>query len=52
MGRWRNKGHHEEAMETAKDLLDKGMGMGEIKEITELNEQDVIKAKDKMNGNR
>ena len=52
MGRWINKGHHEKAMETAKDLLDKGIGMEEIKEITKLNEHDVIKAKDKMKGNR
>lgn len=52
MGRWRNKGHHEKSMETAKDLLDKGMGMEEIKEVTGLNEHDVIKAKDKMYGNR
>lgn len=52
MGRWRNKGSHEKAMETSKDLLDKGMGMGEIKEATGLNEKDVIKAKDKMNANR
>lgn len=52
MGRWRNKGRHEETVETSKDLLDKGMGMGEIKEETGLNEHDIIKAKDKMNANR
>lgn len=43
---------HEEAMEAAKDMLDKGIGMGEIKEVTNLSEHDVKKAKDKMNGRR
>lgn len=52
MVRSKNKGTHEKAMEQAKDLLDKGVGMGEIKNITELNEHDVIKAKEKMQGKR
>lgn len=52
MVRSRNKGTHEKAMEQAKDLLDKGVGMGEIKSRTELNEDDVIKAKEKMQGKR
>ncbi len=52
MGRWRNKGTHERSMENAKDLIDKGIGMAEIKERTGINEQDVTKAKEKMEGNR
>jgi hypothetical protein len=52
MGRWRNKGIHEKSMETAKDLLDKGIGMAEIKERTRINEQDIMKAKEKMEGKR
>ncbi|WP_175413012.1 hypothetical protein [Clostridium sp. AWRP] len=45
-----NKGHHEKSMEKAKDLLHKGTGMGEIKEVTGLNEHDVTKARMKMEG--
>jgi len=45
-----NKGHHEKAMEKAKDLLHKGTGMEEIKEVTSLNEHDVTKARKKMEG--
>lgn len=41
------KGEHEEAMEKAKEMIDKGCGMGEIIEETHLEEKDVIKAKDK-----
>lgn len=52
MGRWRNKGTHEKSMETAKDLIDKGIGMGEIKEITKLNKHDVTKARMKMEGKK
>lgn len=52
MGRWRNRGHHEKAMETAKDLVDKGVGMAEIGEITGLNEQNITKARKKMEGKR
>jgi DNA-binding phage protein len=40
---------HEEAMEEAKHMLDKGIGMGEIKENTGLNEENIRKAKHKMN---
>lgn len=50
MGRWLNKGHHEHAMEIAKDLIDKGIGSAEIKERTGLNEHDVEKARKKMEG--
>ncbi|MEY8000466.1 hypothetical protein AB8U03_09720 [Clostridium sp. Mt-5] len=46
----KNKGLHEKAMEKAKDLLDKGIGMGEIKEITGLDEHDITKARNKMEG--
>ncbi len=52
MGRWRNKGVHEKTMEKTKDLLDKGVGMGEIKQRTGLDEENVIKAKEKMEGRR
>lgn len=52
MGRWLNKGEHEKNMEEAKDLLNKGIGMGEIKERTGLSEKDIIKAKEKMESRR
>lgn len=39
------KGKHEENMEIAKDMLDKGIGMKEIKENTDLDEKDIKKAK-------
>ncbi|NMM61225.1 hypothetical protein HBE96_00610 [Clostridium sp. P21] len=52
MTRSRNKGIHEKSMEQAKDLLDKGIGMTEIKNRTQLSEEDVMKAKDKMQGKR
>lgn len=48
MNSYENKGFHEKAMEKAKDLLNKGTGMGEIQEITGLNEQDINKAQKKM----
>ncbi|NLM35237.1 MAG: hypothetical protein GX206_07335 [Clostridiales bacterium] len=41
------KGEHEKAMEKAKEMLDKGIGMGKIMEETNLTEKDVLKAKDK-----
>ncbi|MDP4091698.1 MAG: hypothetical protein Q8930_20840 [Bacillota bacterium] len=41
------KGDHEKAMEHAKEMIDKGIGMGKIVEKTNLTEKDVIKAKDK-----
>lgn len=41
------KGQHEEMMERAKEMIDKGIGMGKIIEETGLTEKDVIKAKDK-----
>lgn len=52
MGKWSNKGHHEQAMEIAKDLLDRGVGLSEAKEKTGLNEHDIEKAKEKMQGRR
>jgi hypothetical protein len=39
---------HEEDVEFAKELLDKGVGMGEIKEKTNLSEKDIGKIKYKM----
>jgi hypothetical protein len=41
------KGEHEDSMEEAKKMVDKGYGMGKIIEATNLSEKDVIKAKDK-----
>lgn len=41
------KGEHEKSMEKAKEMLDRGCGMGEIVEITHLTEEDVLKAKAK-----
>lgn len=42
------KGEHEKAMEKAKEMLDKGCGMGEIVEETHLSEENVMKAKRKL----
>jgi hypothetical protein len=44
----KKQGAHEEAAEKARDMLDKGIGMGEIKEKTGLSEKDITKVKDKM----
>jgi hypothetical protein len=41
------KGEHEKAMNKAKEMLDKGCGMGEIVSETHLVEEDVTKAKKK-----
>lgn len=41
------KGEHEKAMEKAKEMLDKGCGMGDIMEETKLSEENVMKAKRK-----
>ena len=41
------KGEHEKAMEKAKEMLDRGCGMGEIVEETNLSEENVMKAKRK-----
>ncbi|MFW2487319.1 hypothetical protein ACN077_01960 [Clostridium chromiireducens] len=41
------KGEHERAMEKAKEMLDKGCGMGEIVEGTKLSEENILKAKRK-----
>ncbi|EKQ51646.1 MULTISPECIES: hypothetical protein [unclassified Clostridium] len=41
------KGEHEKAMEKAKEMLDRGCGMGEIVEKTNLSEENVLKAKRK-----
>lgn len=44
------KGEHEEAMEEAKDLLEDEVPMDIIMEITHLDEDDIKKAKNKMEG--
>ena len=41
------KGEHERSMEKAKEMIDRGCGMGEIAAETHLKEEDVIKAKKK-----
>jgi len=41
------KGEHERAMEKAKEMIDRGCGMGEIVEETHLSEENVMKAKRK-----
>lgn len=41
------KGEHEEAMEQAKKMLDRGCGMGEILKETHLSIENVMKAKRK-----
>ena len=41
------KGEHEKAMEKAKEMLDRGCGMGEIVGETSLSEENVMKAKRK-----
>ena len=41
------KGEHEKAMEKAKEMLDKGCGMGEILQETHLCVENVMKAKRK-----
>ncbi len=41
------KGEHEEAMEKAKEMLDKGCGISEIIEETNLSKENVLKAKRK-----
>ena len=44
----RSKGEHEKAMEKAKHLLSKHVGMGEIIERTELTIEEVNKARSRM----
>jgi hypothetical protein len=41
------KGEHEKAMEKAKEMLDRGFGIGAIVEETKLSEENVMKAKRK-----
>lgn len=41
------KGEHERSMEKAKEMIDRGCGMGEITAETHLKQEDVIKAKKK-----
>ena len=42
------KGEHEEAVEKAKEMLDRGCGMSAIVEKTHLSEENVTKAKRKL----
>lgn len=42
-----NKGQHEACMEKAKEMIDRGCGMGQIMEETNLTAEDIIKAKNK-----
>ena len=42
------KGQHEEEVEYVKDLLDRGMGIIEIIDLTSLNEEEVIKINDDL----
>lgn len=42
------KGAHEDAVERARALLDKGVGMSEIKEVTHLTEDEITKVKKRM----
>lgn len=41
------KGEHERSMRKAKEMIDKGCGMGEVVAETHLRQEDVIKAKEK-----
>ncbi len=41
------KGLYEDAVEHAKELLDKGVGMGKVMEVTNLKEKDIIKIQNK-----
>lgn len=43
------KKKHEVAMEDAKEMLDKGIGMTEISNSTGLNEENINKARKKLN---
>lgn len=42
------KGEHEESMEKAKEMLDRGCGLTEVLSKTHLKEEDVMKAKRKL----
>lgn len=42
------KGAHEDAVERTRALLDKGIGMAEIKDITHLTEDEITKVKNRM----
>ncbi|ERI92558.1 hypothetical protein HMPREF1982_02166 [Clostridiales bacterium oral taxon 876 str. F0540] len=44
----KDKKKHEVAMEDAKEMLDKGIGMGEITSTTGLDERNVNKARRKL----
>ncbi|MDP4144633.1 MAG: hypothetical protein Q8936_09190 [Bacillota bacterium] len=48
MSKEMRKGEHEDATEKAKELLDKGVGITKIRQVTNLSEKDVKKVKDKM----
>lgn len=42
-----SKGEHEACMEKAKEMIDRGCGMGQIMEETNLTAEDIVKAKKK-----
>ncbi|OPJ57225.1 hypothetical protein [Alkalithermobacter paradoxus] len=42
------KGEYEDAVDHAKQMLDKGIGMAEILETTNLTEKDVVKIQNKI----
>lgn len=44
------KGQHEEQVENVKNMLQKGMGLIEILDITSLNEEEVIGINDELRG--
>ena len=44
------KGQHEEEVEYVQDLLDRGMGIIEIINLTSLNEEEVIEINDALRG--
>ena len=44
------KGQHEEQVENVKNMLQKGMGLIEILDLTSLNEEEVIGINDELRG--
>lgn len=42
------KGQHEEEVEYTKDLLERGMGIIEIIDLTSLNEEEIIEINDNL----
>ncbi|MGH4123302.1 MAG: hypothetical protein ACREV6_10295 [Clostridium sp.] len=44
------KGQHEEQVENVKNMLQRGMGLIEIIDLTSLNEEEVIKINNELRG--